>query len=174
MDYKLAPEYQWPVQIKGGDSAGGNMTCTIALKLRDECGPQLKLQMPLYPETAMPFNTQAAIENVSGGYVDTAGVLLFVWSLLPRGQDYSIPYITPLHASSHADLPQALLVTNGFDMLRDLGHAYAQKLARDGSDILYVHYPDLPHGIIQMTRHSKRCLDATLEVIGLMAECLKK
>ncbi len=71
----------------------------------------------------MPFNTRAGVENVSGGYVDTAGVLLFVWSLLPQGQDYSIPYITPLNASSHAGLPKALLVTTGFDMLRDVGHA---------------------------------------------------
>src|ERR1700684_3321214 len=61
VDYKLAPEYQFPVQIEedefvvrwlhehaqergidparvalGGDSAGGNQTCVVALKLRDE------------------------------------------------------------------------------------------------------------------------------------------
>ena len=199
VDYKLAPEYQWPVQMEegefvvrwlfahaaergvdltrialGGDSAGGNMTCTICLKLRDENGPKLALQMPLYPETKMPFDTAAGIENVSGGYVDTAGVLLFVWSLLPQGTDYSQPYITPLNARSHADLPNALLVTCGFDMLRDVGHAYAQKLAKDGNDITYVHYPDLPHGIIQMTAHSKRCLEATEEIARLLGERLRE
>lgn len=98
VDYKLAPEYQWPVQMEegefvirwlfensskcgvnprrialGGDSAGGNLICTISLKLRDEDGPKLALQMPLYPETMMPFFTPAGVENVSGGYVDTAG-----------------------------------------------------------------------------------------------------
>jgi hypothetical protein len=30
----------------GGDSAGGNITCTVCLKLRDENGPKLALQMP--------------------------------------------------------------------------------------------------------------------------------
>jgi acetyl esterase len=80
VDYKLAPEYQWPTQIEetefvvrwlfehasergldpsriglGGDSAGGNMTCTVSLKLRDENGPKLALQMPIYPEAEMPF-----------------------------------------------------------------------------------------------------------------------
>ena len=197
VDYKLAPEYQWPVQIEegefvvrwlfdhaaergvdparialGGDSAGGNLTCTIALKLRDENGPKLALQMPLYPEAKMPFETAAGVENVSGGYVDTAGVLLFVWSLLPQGTDYSQPYVTPLNAKSHADLPPALLVTCGFDMLRDVGHAYACKLAADGNDITYVHYPDLPHGIIQMTMHSKACLRATEEIASLLGKAL--
>ena len=164
VDYKLAPEYQWPVQIQegefvvrrlwehaaergvdpdrmalGGDSAGGNMTCTISLKLRDEGGPKLALQMPLYPEAKMPFETRAGVENISGGYVDTAGVLQFVWSLVPQGVDYSQPYITPMNAPSHTGLPKAILVTCGFDMLRDVGHAYAQKLAAAGNDITYVH-----------------------------------
>ncbi len=199
VDYKLAPEYQWPVQIEegefivrwlfehasdrgvnptrialGGDSAGGNQTCTIAQKLRNEKGPQLALQMPLYPEAKMPFETPAGVENVSGGYVDTAGVLLFVWSLVPQGVDYSQPYITPLNASDFSNLPKTLLVTCGFDMLRDVGHAYARKLAEAGNDLTYVHYPDLPHGIVQMTMHSKRCLEATEEIARLLGEALYK
>ena len=199
VDYKLAPEYQWPVQMEegefvvrwlfehasergvdptrialGGDSAGGNMTCTISLKLRDEDGPKLALQMPLYPEAALPFETPAGVENRTGGYVDTAGVLLFVWCLLKQGEDYSQPYITPMNAPSHAGLPKAILVTNGFDMLRDVGHAYARKLAAAGNDLTYVHYPDLPHGFIQMTAHSKRCLEATQELARLLGEGLKK
>ena len=199
VDYKLAPEYQWPVQMQegefvvrwlhanasqrgvdpnrialGGDSAGGNMTCTISLKLRDEGGPRLALQMPLYPEAAMPFETPAGAENVTGGYVDTAGVLLFVWSLLPQGTDYTQAYVTPMNAKSHADLPPALLVTCGFDMLRDVGHAYARKLAAAGNDLTYVHFADLPHGIIQMTMHSKACLSATQEIAKLLGERLAR
>ena len=198
VDYKLAPEYQWPVQIEegefvvrwlfenaaqrnvdpqrialGGDSAGGNQTCVIAQKLRNENGPRLALQMPLYPEAKMPFDTPAGVENVSGGYVDTAGVLLFVWSLLPQGVDYSQPYVTPLNATDFTNLPKTLLVTCGFDMLRDVGHAYARKLAEAGNDITFVHYPDLPHGIIQMTMHSHRCLEATEEIARLLGEALK-
>ncbi len=197
VDYKLAPEYQWPVQIEeaefvvrwlfehaaergvkqqrialGGDSAGGNQTCVVAQKLRNEGGPKLALQVPLYPETKMPFDTAGGKENISGGYVDTAGVLLFVWSLLPQGVDYTQPYVTPLNATDFSNLPKTLLVTCGFDMLRDVGHAYAQKLAEAGNDITYVHYPDLPHGIIQMTMHSKRCLQATEEIARLLGQAL--
>ena len=199
VDYKLAPEYQWRVQIEegefvvrwlfehaaergvdasrialSGDSAGGNQTCVIAQKLRDEGGPKLALQMPLYPECKMPFETPAGIENVSGGYVDTAGVLLFVWALVPQGTDYSQPYITPLNAKDFSGLPKTILVTCGFDMLRDVGRAYARKLASAGNDLTYVHYPDLPHGIIQMTMHSEACLTATEEIARLLGEALSK
>ncbi len=67
-------------------------------------------------------------------------------------------YMTTMNAASYADLLPALLVTCGFDMLRDVGHAYAQKLAAAGNDLTYVHYPDLPHGIVQLTMHSQACL----------------
>jgi hypothetical protein len=45
-------------------------------------------------------------------------------------------------------------------------------LAAAGNDITYVHYPELPHGIIQMTTHSKKCLDATNEIARLLGERL--
>ena len=82
--------------------------------------------------------------------------------------------MNPLNASSFADLPKTLLVTCGFDMLRDVGHQYAVKLAAAGNDITYVHYPDLPHGIIQMTMHSQRCLAATEEIAGLLGKALER
>jgi len=122
----------------------------------------------------LPFATKAGVENRSGAYVDTAGVLLFAWSYIPQGADYSQPYITPLNAPSHADLPKALLVTCGFDMLRDVAHAYARKLAAAGNDLTYVHYDDLPHAFIQMTRHSNRCFEATLELAQLLGASLER
>jgi acetyl esterase len=57
-------------------------------------------------------------------------------------------------------------------MLRDVGQAYAKKLAADGNDITYVHHPDLPHGFIQMTAHSTRCLEATQELAALLGDAL--
>jgi acetyl esterase/lipase len=79
VDYQLAPEAKYPVQLEeigyfvrwlfdhaaeqgvdpakitvGGDSAGGNMTCGTSLKLRDEHGQRLALQVPLFPEAAFP------------------------------------------------------------------------------------------------------------------------
>ena len=41
-----------------------------------------------------------------------------------------------------------------------------------GNDLTYAHYPDLPHGIIQMTMHSDACLAATEEVARLLAQKL--
>jgi hypothetical protein len=98
-----------------------------SLKLRDEGGPKLALQMPLYPEAKMPFETRAGVENVSGG----------MWT-------------RPACCSLYGELALA------------------------GNDITYVHYPELPHGFIQMTAHSRRCLEATQELARLLGEALRK
>ena len=127
-------------------------------------GPRLALQVPLYPETSIPFETKAGVENHTGLHLETAGVLLFAWNYIPQGVDYSQPYITPLKAGNLGDLPPTILVTNGFDPLRDVGHAYARKLALAGNEITYVHHGDLTHGFIQFTEHSRRCLEATVEL----------
>ena len=60
--------------------------------------------------------------------------------------DVRRPYLTPLNAESQAGLPPAILVTKGFDPLRDVGHAYAQKLAAAGNDLTYIHTPTSPTG----------------------------
>jgi acetyl esterase len=79
VEYQLAPEAKYPTQLDeieyvvrwlfdhaadegvdpakialGGDSAGGNMTCVLALELRDTAGPRLALQVPLFPGGRLP------------------------------------------------------------------------------------------------------------------------
>ena len=92
-----------------------------------------------------------------------------VRNLVSNTDDVRHPYITPLNAKSPAGLPPTILVTNGFDPLRDVGHAYAQKLAAAGNDLTYIHNPDLTHGFPQFTRSSAACHhQATLELADLI------
>jgi acetyl esterase/lipase len=120
IDYQLAPEAKFPVQIDeieyfvrwlfdnadaqgvdankiavGGDSAGGNMTCVIALKLRDENGPELALQVPLFPEAAFPGDTLSGSENRTGLYLETNGIYEMVRNYIKNSDDGRHPYITP-------------------------------------------------------------------------------
>ncbi|MBW0102733.1 alpha/beta hydrolase [Pseudonocardia sp. KRD291] len=197
VDYRLAPESKFPVQLDenefvvrwlaehaadqgvnperialGGDSAGGNMTCAIALKLRDEGGPGLALQVPLFPETAFPADTASASENRTGLYLQTNGIFEMVRNLVRDRDDVRDPSITRLNAESLAGLPPTILVTNGFDPLRDVGHAYARRLAAAGNDLTYVHHPDLIHGFPQFTRSSAAAHEATLEPAALIGEAI--
>lgn len=98
VEYRLAPEWRFPTQLDeyaavvewlqgdggkergvdpkrvvgGGDSAGGNMTAALALRLKDHKKKQIKGQLLLYPEARLPFDTPAATENNSGLYLECA------------------------------------------------------------------------------------------------------
>lgn len=202
IEYHLAPEFKYPYQLKeveailtwlanngkargvdpsriciGGDSAGGNMSAVTCLRARDReesgyKGPDLAMQLLLYPETALPFTTLAGSENCTGYYLETSGVLLFAWNMLPQGQDHSVQWITPLNAKSHGNLPPAHVVTNGFDPLRDVGHSYAQALQKDGTTVSFVHHEDMTHGFIQFTEKSKRCLQLTKDIGHVLHDAL--
>ena len=189
VEYHLAPEFRYPTQLNeaeavlryqiahaadlaidlariaiGGGSVGGNMSAVLAQLMRDRQGRRIALQVLLYPECKTPFDTRAGIENVSGYHLQTNGVLLFAWNYVPTDVSSAIPYITPIKARSHADLPPASIVTNGFDPLRNTGHEYAQLLARAGNQVTYVNHEEFTHGFIQFTEKSQQCLAATREI----------
>ncbi|KAL6238346.1 hypothetical protein BDW75DRAFT_247438 [Aspergillus navahoensis] len=145
-EYRLAPEWQYPTQLDeyeavldwlkgdggkergvdpdlvfgGGDSAGGNMTAALSLRLRDEGKQPMAGVFLLYPEAKLPFGTGAATENNPGPYLNCNGIFQFASNYIPSGVPPSTLYISPGQhpASSLKGLPPAAVYTCGFDCLR--------------------------------------------------------
>ena len=58
------------------------------------------------------------------------------------------PYVTPLFASDLSGLPPAVVITAGFDLLRDEGKAYADKLSGAGVEMHYKEFMTEGHGFM--------------------------
>jgi len=82
------------------------------------------------------------------------------------GADPNDPRLSVLHAEDLSGLPPALVVTAGFDPLRDEGEAYAAALREAGGLVALRRFPGLIHGFANAATVSRVSRDALIEVAG--------
>ena len=144
----------------GGDSAGGNLAAVVALTARDmPAGPgklPIQFQLLIYPATDFRAGSDSQTRNGVGYLLERATMDYFEQHYLAHeGADRSRRLdwkASPLLAASHANLPPALVLTAGFDPLRDEGIEYAHKMSAAGSQAVHVSYERQIHGFITMGR----------------------
>lgn len=131
-----------------GESAGGTLSAAVALRLRGSGAVDLAGQVLIYPGTDGD-SWKHASRHEFDGIVLTRSAMKMYWNNYSGGRDLSGDQCAaPLQAASVADLPPALVVLGGCDLLRDEGRAYAQRLAKAGVPVDEVCYPGQPHGFV--------------------------
>ena len=86
------------------------------------------------------------------GYLLTAETIAYFRSHYVDPADYSDWRASPLLHGDLSRLPPALVITAGFDPLRDEGRQYADALSAAGSPAQYVCFERQIHGFITMGR----------------------
>jgi acetyl esterase len=108
------------------------------------------LQLLIYPAVDWALQTRSAIENAEG-YGLTTVEMQWAWSqYVPDARDRSNPLASPLRAPSLANLPPAIVITTEFDVLRDEGQQYADRLEDAGVPVSRHHYDGTIHGFLWM------------------------
>ncbi len=134
----------------GGDSAGGNLTAAACLRLRDEGGPQARLQLLLYGAFDHDFSRPAYARNGEGKILEMPAMVWFWDHYLSGGADDSHPYISPARGNL-TGLPPAHLIVGSFDPLLDDSIVYADRLKKAGVPAGLSIYEDMPHVFLQLS-----------------------
>lgn len=160
-----------------GNSVGGNMAAVISLMAKDKKGPNIKLQVLLWPVTDANFETESYNRYADGRFL-TKNMMIWFWdAYLPEKDKRKEIYASPLQASIEQlkGLPPALVQTAENDVLRDEGEAYARKLDEAGVNVTLTRYAGQIHdyGLLNPIAHVPSIKVAVLQAAAVIKEALK-
>jgi len=171
VDYALAPEHPFPAPVLqnyevvkwvqeqgpslgydasrlaiGGHSAGGSIAAALALLVRERQEFALALQILDYPslniaEPSRQKHVLSRREQVLS--VELTAFFKHVYAPCPT--DWTNPLASPLLANDLTNLAPALIITAEYDLLRDDGNAYAEKLRAAGVPVTHREFQGVDH-----------------------------
>ena len=175
VDYRLAPENPYPAALNdfdavfdwvesnyeelgidpkrisvGGDSAGGNLSSAISIRRQAENKTLPKAQLLIYPVTDLTYSFDSMEELAEGFFLSKADMYWFREQYLENQNTVKDPLISPLFSEDLSGQPPAVVVTAGFDVLRDEGDAYADLLKKFKVETYHHSFEGYIHGFVNM------------------------
>ncbi len=175
VDYRLAPEFPYPTPgedawaavlwtaervaalagsvvplVLAGDSAGATLATVCARRARDEARPVIAAQVLVYPATDCDLDRPSYVDPANHLLLDRDAMQWFWGHYLAEAARRQEPDASPLRTPDLSGLPPTVLVTAEYDVLRDEGEAYGDRLEAAGVPVDRRRFDGQTHGFFGM------------------------
>lgn len=175
VDYRQAPEHKYPAaaedayaatqwvmehatELNGlpnkvavaGESAGGNLAAVSCLMARDKQAKMPIFQLLVYPIANFDPDSPSYLDSGDGPVLTKDMMIWFYQQYLTGPAQAKEPYVSLLQATSLKGVPPAMVITDGYDVLRSDGLQLAAKLRKDGIRVTLKNYPSMTHEFFGM------------------------
>lgn len=200
VNYRLAPKHKFPIPVEdcyaatmwafnnarsingdparlavGGDSAGGNLSAAACLMAKDRGRPPIIFQLLVIPSTNLSSLDTESYRMYATGHELTKRDVEIARALYLRNVDDRFnPYASPLLAKNLSNLPPALVITGEYDVARDDGEIYAERLKQAGVSARFYRFKGMGHIGAYWMVASEAVQSALDEAVSALREAFSK
>jgi acetyl esterase len=206
--HRLAPEHPYPAAVEdgsaalrwvaeeaerlggsadrivvAGESSGGNVAAAVALRAREEGGPQIAHQFLITPSLDSDPDRPSIVE-FGEGHLLTAKMMKLTRSryygpeleaiAATREFDRLPDTLAPVRAADLSNLPTATVITCECDPVRDEGEAYAAALAAAGVEVRQRRFDGLTHGSLNLAAAVPAAHEYALAVSQMLSDAVRQ
>ncbi|MFF5989245.1 alpha/beta hydrolase [Prauserella flavalba] len=156
-----------------GDSAGGNLAVSAALRAHEAGEPAVAAQVLIYPLVDATADTPSKREFAEGYVIHTAALEWFGAQYVTGPDDLADPRLAVTGSSSLGALGPTLILTNEYDPLRDEAERFGAQLRDAGARATVRRFDGLVHGVYWMSAAVPRSAEQHDAVVSFLREHLR-
>jgi acetyl esterase/lipase len=190
VEYRLAPENPYPAGVidayaaaRGvcksldnrrlpytqvlsliGDSAGGALASTVSARAQFDPSLNIANQILIYPSLDYTLRHASVVENGNDYFLTRDRLIWYFDNYFQHGEDRYLA--SPLFQQFFAKLPRTLIISAGFDPLRDEALEYVERLKKEGIQHQHVHLDDMVHAFLFMESMVQEECDSVYRTIA--------